>query len=136
MFPSINCFCQVPKQTLTWKSNLDYVDMISFDVILYINALCMPYFQLSVNMPAGAPDGIRSPTLTAVNSSAIRAVWGPPERINAPDSPGVLYQLQFRQTTQDVENIYDENTGMQLTCPSFFQSENRYCTNLVQMIDF
>ena len=120
MFPSINCFCQVPKQTLTWKSNLDYVDMISFDVILYINALCMPYFQLSVNMPAGAPDGIRSPTLTAVNSSAIRAAWGPPERINAPDSPGVLYQLQFRQTTQDVENIYDENTGMQLTCPSFF----------------
>lgn len=62
-------------------------------------------------MPAGAPDGVRPPTLTAVNSSAITAVWGPPERINAPDNPGVLYQLQFRYTTQIASNIYDENTG-------------------------
>ena len=106
--------------------------MIFFDVSLRNNMSYIPYFQLSVNMPAGAPDGVRPPTLTAINSSAIRAVWGPPERINAPDSPGVLYQLQFRQTTQDVESIYDENTGIQLTCPFLLQSLIKYHTNLLQ----
>jgi len=62
-------------------------------------------------MPAGAPDGVLPPTLTAINSTAITAVWGPPGRINAPSVPGVIYQLQFRAPGSDVIDLFPQNTG-------------------------
>nr|XP_032803561.1 usherin [Petromyzon marinus] len=51
--------------------------------------------RVATRTPAGAPDGVEAPSLTAVNSTAVRATWGAP----APSSaPGVLlYQLQMRR---------------------------------------
>lgn len=64
-------------------------------------------------MPAGAPDGIRPPTLTAASSQSILAVWGPPSRINGPDTPGVFYQLYFRRAgvLSESDTIFPQFTG-------------------------
>ena len=68
-------------------------------------------YQVSVSMPAGVPDGVRPPQLTAVNSTAIMAVWGPPARINGPAVPGVLYQLQFRSENSPALSVFASPTS-------------------------
>ena len=84
-------------------------------------------------MPAGAPDGVMPPTLTAVNSTAITAVWGPPGRVNGP--VGVVYQLQYRSANVPLQNVFSQSTGkllhallllMQLT-EKIIATSRRFC---------
>ncbi|XP_071962430.1 usherin-like isoform X2 [Antedon mediterranea] len=49
-------------------------------------------------MPAGSPDGVFPPVLTALGPTSIQAVWTSPGRNNAPGQ--ALFQLLFRPTQQ------------------------------------
>ncbi|XP_078452070.1 usherin [Lampetra planeri] len=51
--------------------------------------------HVATRTPAGAPDGVQAPSLTAVNSTAVRATWGAPAPSSAPGE--LLYQLQMRR---------------------------------------
>lgn len=66
-----------------------------------------------MSMPVGAPDGVHPPVLQGATSDSITVIWEGPGRVNGPDPPGVVYQLQFRVTgsTQPAENLYDQPTS-------------------------
>ncbi|XP_033110841.1 usherin-like [Anneissia japonica] len=49
-------------------------------------------------MPAGSPDGVFPPVVSAIDATSIQAVWTAPGRNNAPGQP--TYQLLFRPTQQ------------------------------------